>query len=217
MSKDPVLPIQALEINQKSFTVCLKILRIGIATACGQNLSSKLQKMIWQMKKYITVKDAFAPIGDNIKFNFVEFDEIDEKLQSTKELDADSWMKDSGIEAIISEFSPGVFIQQKLMFLDTSKGVASNLCPHSADATEVHAFVVQAVSDMLEIVTLGILKGCGLSHKGINDVWKVLDLQLSWQLVMGKDVEMLKLAPLGVALCKKGSLIRTCSTVVVEV
>ncbi|KAK4382894.1 Endoribonuclease YBEY, chloroplastic [Sesamum angolense] len=200
--------------------------------------------MIMQMKKYITVKDAFAPIGDNIKFNFVEFDEIDEKLQSTKELDADSWMKDSvvlgmfsnklilsealhvpdssitpiyrfvysedgnlatlvyseygnlaGIEAIISEFSPGVFIQQKLIFLDTSKGVASNLCPHSADATEVHAFVVQAVSDMLEIVALGILKGCGLSHKGIKNVWKVLELQLSWQLVMGKDVEMLKLAP----------------------
>ncbi|KAK4387545.1 Endoribonuclease YBEY, chloroplastic [Sesamum angolense] len=101
----------------------------------------------------------------------------------------------AGIEAIISEFSPGVFIQQKLIFLDTSKGVASNLCPHSADATEVHAFVVQAVSDMLEIVALGILKGCGLSHKGINNVWKVLELQLSWQLVMGKDVEMLKLAP----------------------
>ncbi|KAL0376669.1 UNVERIFIED_CONTAM: hypothetical protein Scaly_0784500 [Sesamum calycinum] len=39
------------------------------------------------LKRYTTVKDAFAPIGDNIKFNFVEFDEIDEKLQSTKELD----------------------------------------------------------------------------------------------------------------------------------
>ncbi|KAL0293898.1 UNVERIFIED_CONTAM: Endoribonuclease YBEY, chloroplastic, partial [Sesamum radiatum] len=50
----------------------------------------------------------------------------------------------------------------KLIFLDTSKGVASNFCPHSADATEVHAFVVQAVSDMLEIVALGILKGCGV-------------------------------------------------------
>ncbi|KAL0304847.1 UNVERIFIED_CONTAM: hypothetical protein Sangu_3065100 [Sesamum angustifolium] len=116
------------------------MLRIGIATACGQNLSSKLQKMIMAdeegtrigvlifnddvnifagrfrlqktyfisngevkkvnpmfpnahpekelvLKRYTTVKDAFAPIGDNIKFNFVEFDEIDEKLQSTKELD----------------------------------------------------------------------------------------------------------------------------------
>ncbi|KAL0322969.1 UNVERIFIED_CONTAM: Endoribonuclease YBEY, chloroplastic [Sesamum angustifolium] len=63
-------------------------------------------------------------------------------------------------------------LKTKLIFLDTSEGVASTLCPYWADATEVRAFVVQVVWDMLEIVALGILKECGvrilLDHLGIT-------------------------------------------------
>ncbi|KAL0311918.1 UNVERIFIED_CONTAM: Endoribonuclease YBEY, chloroplastic, partial [Sesamum radiatum] len=82
-------------------------------------------------------------------------------------------------------------------FICAIEGVACTLCRYWADATEVRASIVQAVSDMLEIVAPGTLKGSGvrilLDHLGATP-------KESWQLVMGKDVEMLKLASLGVAL-----------------
>ncbi|KAL2240702.1 UNVERIFIED_CONTAM: Endoribonuclease YBEY, chloroplastic, partial [Sesamum indicum] len=44
----------------------------------------------------------------------------------------------------------------------TSEVVAGTLCPYWAKATEVRAYVTQAVSDMLEIVAPGTLKGSGV-------------------------------------------------------
>ncbi|KAL2237054.1 UNVERIFIED_CONTAM: Endoribonuclease YBEY, chloroplastic [Sesamum indicum] len=86
----------------------------------------------------------------------------------------------------------------KLLFLDTSEGVAGTLRPYWAEATEGRACVVQAVPDMLEIVPPGSSKGSGvgilLDHLGVSpkEVMAIGDGE--------NDVEMLKLASLGVAL-----------------
>ncbi|KAI4380143.1 hypothetical protein MLD38_006366 [Melastoma candidum] len=87
---------------------------------------------------------------------------------------------------------------QKMIFLDTAEGVATNLRPYWAEATEDRANVVQAVPDMLEIVPPGTSKGSGvkmlLDHLGIdaNEIMAIGDGE--------NDVEMLDLASLGVAL-----------------
>ncbi|PIN24725.1 Sugar-phosphatase [Handroanthus impetiginosus] len=87
---------------------------------------------------------------------------------------------------------------QKLIFLDTSEGVASTLRPYWAEATGDRASVVQAVPDMLEIVPPGTSKGNGvrmlLDHLGVtpNEIMAIGDGE--------NDVEMLELASLGVAL-----------------
>ncbi|KAK4441857.1 hypothetical protein Salat_0520700 [Sesamum alatum] len=42
------------------------------------------------LKRYTIVKDASAPIDDNINFNFVDFDEIDTEVHSTMGVDHNS-------------------------------------------------------------------------------------------------------------------------------
>ncbi|KAK6161913.1 hypothetical protein DH2020_001754 [Rehmannia glutinosa] len=87
---------------------------------------------------------------------------------------------------------------QKLIFLDTIEGVASSLRPYWEEAIEDRASVVQAVPDILELVPPGTSKGSGvrilLDHLGVppNEVMAIGDGE--------NDVEMLKLASLGVAL-----------------
>lgn len=60
---------------------------------------------------------------------------------------------------------------QKLIFLDTTEGVATSIRPYWSEATKDRASVVQAVPDMLEIVPPGTSKGSGvrmlLSHLGV--------------------------------------------------
>ncbi|KAK6140750.1 hypothetical protein DH2020_025513 [Rehmannia glutinosa] len=87
---------------------------------------------------------------------------------------------------------------KKLIFLDTIEGVASSLRPYWEEAIEDRASVVQAVPDILELVPPGTSKGSGvrilLDHLGVppNEVMAIGDGE--------NDVEMLKLASLGVAL-----------------
>ncbi|KAI3468172.1 hypothetical protein Pfo_024835 [Paulownia fortunei] len=97
----------------------------------------------------------------------------------------------------VEQLLAGIEIQ-KLIFLDSSEGVAGTLRPYWAEATEDRASVVQAVPDMLEIVPPGTSKGSGvrilLDHLGVapNEVMAIGDGE--------NDVEMLELASLGVAL-----------------
>ncbi|KAH6783156.1 haloacid dehalogenase-like hydrolase family protein [Perilla frutescens var. hirtella] len=97
----------------------------------------------------------------------------------------------------VEQLMAGVEIQ-KLIFLDTAEGVAGTLRPYWAEATADRASVVQAVPDMLEIVPPGTSKGSGvrilLDHLGAtpDEVMAIGDGE--------NDVEMLKLASLGVAL-----------------
>ncbi|XP_051137274.1 endoribonuclease YBEY, chloroplastic [Andrographis paniculata] len=87
---------------------------------------------------------------------------------------------------------------QKLLFLDTTEGVSGTLRPYWEEAVGDRASVVQAVSDMLEIVPPGTSKGNGvrvlLDHLGISakEVMAIGDGE--------NDVEMLELASLGIAL-----------------
>ncbi|CAA0810544.1 haloacid dehalogenase-like hydrolase family protein [Striga hermonthica] len=87
---------------------------------------------------------------------------------------------------------------QKLIFLDSSEGVAGTLRPYWEEATQARASVVQAVPDMLEIVPPGTSKGNGvrilLDHLGVppNEIMAIGDGE--------NDVEMLELASLGVVL-----------------
>ncbi|CAO2816750.1 unnamed protein product [Amaranthus hypochondriacus] len=87
---------------------------------------------------------------------------------------------------------------QKLIFLDTAERVAKTIRPYWSDATGDHASVVQAIPDMLEIVPRGTSKGNGvkllLDHLGVtpNEIMAIGDGE--------NDIEMLKLANLGVAL-----------------
>ncbi|TYH12991.1 hypothetical protein ES288_A06G109700v1 [Gossypium darwinii] len=87
---------------------------------------------------------------------------------------------------------------QKLIFFDTAEGIATNLRPYWSEATKDHASVVQAVSDMLEIVPFGTSKGSGvkllLDHLGVSskEIMAIGDGE--------NDMEMLELASLGVAL-----------------
>ncbi|KAL3744443.1 hypothetical protein ACJRO7_013670 [Eucalyptus globulus] len=87
---------------------------------------------------------------------------------------------------------------QKMIFLDTTEGVATNLRPYWSEATGARANVVQAVPDMLEIVPPGTSKGSGvkmlLDHLGVapEEVMAIGDGE--------NDIEMLELASLGIAL-----------------
>ncbi|XP_057959430.1 endoribonuclease YBEY, chloroplastic isoform X2 [Malania oleifera] len=127
----------------------------------------------------------------------------------------------AGKDGIVSELSPGVFLQglllygrqgreifrrnldqnvcrKKLIFLDTSEGVSTTLRPYWSEATGDRARVVQAVPDMLEVVPVGTSKGSGvrvlLDHLGVTaeEVMAIGDGE--------NDIEMLELASLGVAL-----------------
>ncbi|XVF35392.1 hypothetical protein REPUB_Repub18cG0141800 [Reevesia pubescens] len=87
---------------------------------------------------------------------------------------------------------------QKLIFFDTAEGIATNLRPYWSEATRDRATVIQDVPDMLEIVPFGTSKGSGvkmlLDHLGVNakEIMAIGDEE--------NDVEMLKLASLGIAL-----------------
>ncbi|KAK4800455.1 hypothetical protein SAY86_020942 [Trapa natans] len=87
---------------------------------------------------------------------------------------------------------------QKMIFLDSAEGVATNLRPYWSEATANRANVIQAVPDMLEIVPPGTSKGSGvkmlLDHLGASaeEVIAIGDGE--------NDVEMLELASLGIAL-----------------
>ncbi|KAL0311924.1 UNVERIFIED_CONTAM: Endoribonuclease YBEY, chloroplastic [Sesamum radiatum] len=97
----------------------------------------------------------------------------------------------------VEQFVAGVEIQ-KLLLLDTCEGIARTLRPYWAEAAEGRACVVQAVPNMLELVPPGSSKGSGvgvlLDHLGVTpkEVMAIGDGE--------NDVEMLKLASLGVAL-----------------
>ncbi|KAI4337526.1 hypothetical protein L6164_015931 [Bauhinia variegata] len=87
---------------------------------------------------------------------------------------------------------------QKMIFFDTAERVAAILRPHWSGVTKDRATVVQAVPDMLEIVPLGTSKGNGvkmlLDHLGVTvkEIMAIGDGE--------NDIEMLKLASLGIAL-----------------
>ncbi|KAF8085578.1 hypothetical protein N665_0663s0022 [Sinapis alba] len=87
---------------------------------------------------------------------------------------------------------------QKVIFMDTTEGVSSVIRPYWSEATGDRASVVQAQSDMLEIVPPGTSKGNGvkmlLSHLGVspNEIMAIGDGE--------NDIEMLELASLGVAM-----------------
>ncbi|XP_056177094.1 endoribonuclease YBEY, chloroplastic-like isoform X2 [Syzygium oleosum] len=92
----------------------------------------------------------------------------------------------------------GAAVIQKMIFLDTAEGVATNLRPYWSEATGARANVVQSVPDMLEIVPPGTSKGSGvrmlLDHLGVapKEVMAIGDGE--------NDIEMLELASLGIAL-----------------
>jgi rRNA maturation RNase YbeY len=87
---------------------------------------------------------------------------------------------------------------QKVIFMDTTEGVSSVIRPYWSEATGDRANVVQAQSDMLEIVPPGTSKGNGvkmlLNHLGVSpdEIMAIGDGE--------NDIEMLQLASLGVAL-----------------
>ncbi|CAN8284311.1 unnamed protein product [Cochlearia groenlandica] len=87
---------------------------------------------------------------------------------------------------------------QKVIFMDTTKGVSSVIRPYWSKATGDRANVVQAQSDMLEIVPPGTSKGNGvkmlLNHLGVSadEIMAIGDGE--------NDIEMLELASFGVAM-----------------
>ncbi|CAH8335743.1 unnamed protein product [Eruca vesicaria subsp. sativa] len=87
---------------------------------------------------------------------------------------------------------------QKVIFMDTTEGVSSVIRPYWSEATGDRASVVQAQSDMLEIVPPGTSKGNGvkmlLNHLGVspNEIMAIGDGE--------NDIEMLELASWGVAM-----------------
>ncbi|XP_009140711.1 endoribonuclease YBEY, chloroplastic [Brassica rapa] len=87
---------------------------------------------------------------------------------------------------------------QKVIFMDTTEGVSSVIRPYWSEATGDRANVVQAQSDMLEIVPPGTSKGNGvkmlLNHLGVspNEIMAIGDGE--------NDIEMLELASWGVAM-----------------
>nr|AAC42243.1 hypothetical protein [Arabidopsis thaliana] len=87
---------------------------------------------------------------------------------------------------------------KKVIFMDTTEGVSSVIRPYWSEATGDRANVVQAQSDMLEIVPPGTSKGNGvkmlLNHLGVSpdEIMAIGDGE--------NDIEMLQLASLGVAL-----------------
>lgn len=87
---------------------------------------------------------------------------------------------------------------QKLVFLDTAERVGTTIRPYWSEATGHHASVVQAVPDMLEIVPHGTSKG-----NGVKCLLHHLDVTANEIMAIGdgeNDIDMLKLANLGVAL-----------------
>ncbi|KAK8956209.1 hypothetical protein KSP40_PGU009725 [Platanthera guangdongensis] len=103
------------------------------------------------------------------------------------------------VEQILASFEI-----QKLILLGTAEGISSTLRPYWSEATKGLANVVQAVPDMLEIVPLGTSKGHGvkllLDHLGVSEkeVMAIGDGE--------NDVEMLRLASLGIALANGSDL-----------
>ncbi|ESQ50278.1 hypothetical protein EUTSA_v10001936mg [Eutrema salsugineum] len=87
---------------------------------------------------------------------------------------------------------------QKVIFMDTTEGVSSIIRPYWSEATGDRANVVQAQSDMLEIVPPGTSKGNGvkmlLNHLGVSadEIMAIGDGE--------NDIEMLELASFGVAM-----------------
>ncbi|KAG2309889.1 hypothetical protein Bca52824_029637 [Brassica carinata] len=87
---------------------------------------------------------------------------------------------------------------QKVIFMDTTEGVSSVIRPYWSEATGDRASVVQAQSDMLEIIPPGTSKGNGvkmlLNHLGVspNEIMAIGDGE--------NDMEMLELASLGVVM-----------------
>ncbi|EOA28591.1 hypothetical protein CARUB_v10024811mg [Capsella rubella] len=87
---------------------------------------------------------------------------------------------------------------QKVIFMDTTEGVSSVIRPYWSEATGDRANVVQAQSDMLEIVPPGTSKGNGvkmlLNHLGVSpdEIMAIGDGE--------NDIEMLELASWGVAM-----------------
>lgn len=87
---------------------------------------------------------------------------------------------------------------QKVIFMDTTEGVSSVIRPYWSEATGDRASVVQAQSDMLEIVPPGTSKGNGvkmlLNHLGASpsEIMAIGDGE--------NDIEMLELASFGVAM-----------------
>ncbi|XP_010249477.1 PREDICTED: uncharacterized protein LOC104592035 [Nelumbo nucifera] len=87
---------------------------------------------------------------------------------------------------------------QKLIFLDTTEGVAATLRPYWSEATKGRAGVIQAQPDMLEIIPPGTSKG-----SGVRTLLDHLDVNAKEIMAIGdgeNDVEMLELASLGIAL-----------------
>ncbi|KAK8935367.1 hypothetical protein KSP39_PZI013123 [Platanthera zijinensis] len=103
------------------------------------------------------------------------------------------------VEEILASFEI-----QKLILLGTAEGISSTLRPYWSEATKGLANVVQAVPDMLEIVPLGTSKGHGVKllqdHLGVSEkeVMAIGDGE--------NDVEMLRLASLGIALANGSDL-----------
>ncbi|KAF3788729.1 Endoribonuclease [Nymphaea thermarum] len=99
-----------------------------------------------------------------------------------------------------AEVMPSVedLLRAKLLFYGTAESVSTSLRPHWSEAVQERARVVQAQADMLEIVPPGTSKGEGvrmlLDHLGAkaDEVMAIGDGE--------NDIEMLKLASLGVVL-----------------
>ncbi|CAH2060635.1 unnamed protein product [Thlaspi arvense] len=98
---------------------------------------------------------------------------------------------------------------QKVIFMDTTEGVSSVIRPYWSEATGDRANVVQAQSDMLEIVPPGTSKGNGvkmlLNHLGVSADEVIDEANLIFGQIMAigdgeNDIEMLELASWGVAL-----------------
>ncbi|CAN1120554.1 Endoribonuclease YBEY, chloroplastic [Linum perenne] len=103
------------------------------------------------------------------------------------------------VEQLVSAADIQVIVLfQKLLFIDTADRVANEVRPYWSEATGRRANVVQAISHMLEIVPVGTSKGSGvqilLDHLGATaeEIMALGDGE--------NDIEMLKLASLGIAL-----------------
>ncbi|KAH9617843.1 hypothetical protein KSS87_010719 [Heliosperma pusillum] len=101
---------------------------------------------------------------------------------------------------------------QKLIFLESPDRVTTTLRPYWSEATGDNASVVQALPDMLELVPLGTSKGNGvkllIDHLGVtpNEIMAIGDGE--------NDIEMLKLAALGVALSNASDKAKAAANVI---